>query len=127
MSSWDRFVDTFLNGKVMLKYLPDILSGVVVTIELALLIVGQVLVEDLCLRRRLRAGRRTQPLRPVAQGPVFGVFWAVAHCSSPSIQSANPACDERLHVGQDARLALCPLDANRRATVSFGVERVRLE
>src|SRR5882724_10425797 len=39
MSSWDRFTDTFFNTKVMLKYLPDILSGVVVTIELALLIV----------------------------------------------------------------------------------------
>ena len=40
----------------------------------------EVLVEDL----GLRAGRRTEPLRPVAQGPVFGVFWAVAHCSSVS-------------------------------------------
>src|SRR5260370_643248 len=39
MSAWDRFVETFFNGKVMLKYLPDILSGVVVTIELAVLIV----------------------------------------------------------------------------------------
>jgi len=39
MSNWDRFTDTFFNAKVMLKYLPDILSGVVVTIELALLIV----------------------------------------------------------------------------------------
>ena len=35
----DRFIETFLNTKVMLKYLPDILSGVVVTIELALLVV----------------------------------------------------------------------------------------
>jgi len=39
MSRWDRFTETFFNAKVMLKYLPDILSGVVVTIELALLIV----------------------------------------------------------------------------------------
>jgi len=39
MSSWNRFAETFLNTKVMLRYLPDILSGVVVTIELALLIV----------------------------------------------------------------------------------------
>jgi polar amino acid transport system permease protein len=36
---WERFAETFLNTKVMLKYLPDILSGVVVTIELAFLIV----------------------------------------------------------------------------------------
>src|SRR5438132_11581152 len=39
MSNWDRFTETFLNTKIMLKYLPDILSGVVVTIELAVLIV----------------------------------------------------------------------------------------
>src|SRR5499425_2348813 len=39
MSGWERFADTFLNTKVMLRYLPDILSGVVVTIELALLVV----------------------------------------------------------------------------------------
>jgi len=31
--------ETFFNGKVMLRYLPDILSGVVVTIELAVLVV----------------------------------------------------------------------------------------
>jgi polar amino acid transport system permease protein len=35
----DRFVDTFFNTTVMLRYLPDILSGVVVTIELAVLVV----------------------------------------------------------------------------------------
>ena len=39
MSNWDRFTETFFNGKVMLRYLPDILSGVVVTVELAFLIV----------------------------------------------------------------------------------------
>ena len=39
MSSWSRFAETFLNAKVMHRYLPDILSGVVVTIELALLVV----------------------------------------------------------------------------------------
>jgi polar amino acid transport system permease protein len=39
MSTWERFLDTFFNGKVMLKYLPDILSGMVVTIELAVLII----------------------------------------------------------------------------------------
>ena len=39
--TWDRFVETFFNAKVMLKYLPDILSGMVVTIELAVLIVHQ--------------------------------------------------------------------------------------
>ena len=39
MSGWARFTETFFNGKVMLRYLPDILWGVVVTIELALLVV----------------------------------------------------------------------------------------
>src|SRR6185503_13285059 len=35
MSRWDRFTETFLNTKVMARYLPDILSGVLVTIGLA--------------------------------------------------------------------------------------------
>jgi polar amino acid transport system permease protein len=39
MSRWDRFLDTFFNAKVMAKYLPDILSGAVLTIELALAVV----------------------------------------------------------------------------------------
>ena len=49
MTTWDRFVDTFFNGKVMLKYLPDILWGVVVTIELAVLIVLSGLAAGLAL------------------------------------------------------------------------------
>src|SRR5919197_2286103 len=39
MSAWNRFIETFFNTNVMHKYLPDILSGVVITIELAVLIV----------------------------------------------------------------------------------------
>ena len=39
MSRWDQFLDTFFNARVMARYLPDILWGVVVTIELAVLIV----------------------------------------------------------------------------------------
>jgi polar amino acid transport system permease protein len=35
----DRFLETFFNTKVMARYLPDIVSGVGVTIELAVLIV----------------------------------------------------------------------------------------
>jgi len=49
MSAWDRFTETFFNGKVMLKYLPDILSGVVVTIELAVLVVISGLLAGLLL------------------------------------------------------------------------------
>jgi polar amino acid transport system permease protein len=39
MSAWDHFLKTFFNAEVMAKYLPDILHGTVVTIELAALIV----------------------------------------------------------------------------------------
>jgi polar amino acid transport system permease protein len=39
MSAWDHFLQTFFNAEVMAKYLPDILQGSVVTIELAALIV----------------------------------------------------------------------------------------
>lgn len=39
MSNWDRFLDTFFNARVMEKYWPDILYGMVVTIELAVLVV----------------------------------------------------------------------------------------
>ncbi len=49
MSTWDRFVDTFFNAKVMLRYYPDILSGMVVTIELAVLIVVSGLLAGLAL------------------------------------------------------------------------------
>ena len=49
MSTWDRFVETFFNARVMAKYLPDILSGVVVTIELAVLVIVTGLAAGLAL------------------------------------------------------------------------------
>jgi polar amino acid transport system permease protein len=49
MSKWEKFLDTFFNAKVMAKYLPDILSGVLVTIELAVLIVISGLISGLAL------------------------------------------------------------------------------
>jgi len=49
MTKWERFLDTFFNAKVMAKYLPDILSGVLVTIELAVLIVISGLAAGLAL------------------------------------------------------------------------------
>src|SRR6185295_2523660 len=49
MSRWDRFVETFFNAKVMAKYLPDILEGTVLTIELALLVVISGLLAGLIL------------------------------------------------------------------------------
>src|SRR6202008_2911079 len=39
LSNWDRFVETFFNAKVMAKYLPDIAHGMVVTLELAALVI----------------------------------------------------------------------------------------
>ena len=48
-SGWGRFTETFLNTNVMRKYLPDILSGVAVTIELAVLIVVTGIVAGLAL------------------------------------------------------------------------------
>ncbi|HTR86545.1 MAG TPA: amino acid ABC transporter permease [Reyranella sp.] len=39
MTAWNKFLDTFFNAKVMAKYLPDIVYGTWVTIELAVFIV----------------------------------------------------------------------------------------
>lgn len=39
MNNWDRFLDTFLNVKVMAKYWPDIAYGMLITVELAVLVV----------------------------------------------------------------------------------------
>ena len=49
MTSWDRFVDAFFNLKVMAKYLPDILHGMLVTIELAALVIAAGLISGLAL------------------------------------------------------------------------------
>src|SRR3954462_1364902 len=49
MTQWDRFLDTFFNMKVMAKYLPDILSGMVLTIELALAVIASGLLAGLVL------------------------------------------------------------------------------
>ena len=60
MSRWDRFAETFLNTRVMARYLPDILSGVVVTIELALLVIVSGLLAGLVL-----ALLRALAIRPI--------------------------------------------------------------
>lgn len=39
MTGWERFSDSFLNAEVMARYLPDIIKGFFVTVELAILIV----------------------------------------------------------------------------------------
>ena len=60
MSTWDRFVETFFNARVMAKYLPDILEGTVLTIELALLVVLSGILAGLVL-----ALIRSLAIRPV--------------------------------------------------------------
>ncbi len=49
MSGWDRFADTFLNGAVMAKYLPNIIDGFFLTVGLAALVVVSGIVAGLLL------------------------------------------------------------------------------
>ena len=49
MSNWERFVDAFFNARVMAKYLPDIAHGMLVTIELAALVIAAGLAAGLAL------------------------------------------------------------------------------
>src|SRR5438270_11579657 len=49
MSNWDRFLDAFFNARVMAKYLPDIAHGMLVTIELAALVIAAGLAAGLAL------------------------------------------------------------------------------
>jgi polar amino acid transport system permease protein len=49
VTRFDKFLDVFFNGRVMVKYLPDILAGTWLTIELAALIVASGLVSGLLL------------------------------------------------------------------------------
>jgi polar amino acid transport system permease protein len=68
MASWERFLDAFFNAKVMAKYLPDIAHGMLVTVELAALIVAAGLAAGLAL-----ALLRSLGLRPVNLLIVFVV------------------------------------------------------
>src|SRR5512135_1450590 len=49
MTRWDKFLDTFFNARVMAKYLPDILAGTWLTIELAILVVLSGILSGLAL------------------------------------------------------------------------------
>lgn len=68
MSSWQRFVETFFNAQVMAKYLPDIAHGMLVTIELAALVIVAGLAAGLAL-----ALARSLGLRPLNLLIVFVV------------------------------------------------------
>ncbi len=48
-SGWDRFIDAFFNAKAMAKYLPDILHGMLITVELAALVILAGLLSGLAL------------------------------------------------------------------------------
>jgi polar amino acid transport system permease protein len=49
LTGWDRFAETFFNARVLAKYWPDILSGLLVTIELAALVIVTGLIAGLAL------------------------------------------------------------------------------
>ena len=68
MSTWERFLDTFFNGRMMAKYLPDIAYGTLVTIELAALVIISGLAAGLAL-----ALLRSLGFRPVNLLLVFVV------------------------------------------------------
>lgn len=60
MSGWDRFAETFLNGPIMLRYLPKVAEGLGLTVGLALAVVATGLLAGLALALLRIAG-----LRPV--------------------------------------------------------------
>jgi polar amino acid transport system permease protein len=68
MSNWERLVDTFFNAKVMAKYAPDIAWGMLITIELAALVIATGLAAGLAL-----ALLRSLGFRPVNLLIVFAV------------------------------------------------------
>ena len=68
MSNWERFIDTFFNAQVMARYLPDILYGTLITIQLAALVIASGLVAGPAL-----ALLRSLGLRPVNLLIVFTV------------------------------------------------------
>ena len=68
MSNWERFIDTFFNAQVMARYLPDILYGTLITIQLAALVIASGLVAGLAL-----ALVRSLGLRPLNLLIVFTV------------------------------------------------------
>src|SRR5947209_18040988 len=60
MQNLERFLETFFNARMMAKYLPDIAHGMVVTIELAALVIVS----------GLAAGRALALLRSLGWRPV---------------------------------------------------------
>jgi polar amino acid transport system permease protein len=68
VSNWERFLNTFFNEQVMARYLPDILYGTLITIQLAALVIVSGLAAGLAL-----ALLRSLGFRPVNLLIVFMV------------------------------------------------------
>ena len=68
IGGWDRFAESFLNARVMARYWPDIAAGLLVTIELAIVIVIAGLLAGLAL-----ALLRCLGLRPLNWAILFVV------------------------------------------------------
>ena len=68
MNNWERFLETFFNAKVMERYLPDILYGTLITIQLAAVVIASGLVAALAL-----ALLRSLGYRPVNLPIIFVV------------------------------------------------------
>lgn len=68
MSNWERFLETFFNSQVMARYLPDIAYGMLVTVQLAALVIVTGLAAGLAL-----ALLRSLGLRPLNLLIVFVV------------------------------------------------------
>lgn len=68
MSGWDRFAESFLNARVMAEYLPKIVEGFFLTVQLAVLVVLAGLAAGLAL-----AVLRSLGIRPLTWLIVFAV------------------------------------------------------
>lgn len=71
MSGWDRFAETFLNGPIMLRYLPKVAEGLGLTVVLALAVVVTGLLAGLSLALARVAGLRAVNLPIVVFVDVF--------------------------------------------------------
>jgi polar amino acid transport system permease protein len=62
VTPFERFVDTFLNPRLMARYWPDIAQGMLVTVEIALAVVvtGVALGLGLAVLRSYRVGPSTR-------------------------------------------------------------------
>jgi hypothetical protein len=82
MTGWESFTDSFFNARVMAQYLPKIVEGFFLTVELALLIIVAGLALGLLL-----ALVRAFGIRPLNWLIIF-----VVDCSAPCRRSSSSCC-----------------------------------